>query len=131
LQERHLEFWNEDEWKEITSAWPNAVKRGFATRLRVVQNGGQPASNAKPLKGFAIPLWELWHRDGQRVIYTLEYVTLKNCVFVVDAFEKDSRKGPKMRTSDKTRIEGRARALKTEMDRLKAMMDSPARRGLH
>lgn len=123
MLERHLEFWNEDDWNKVTSRWPDAVKRGFATRLRVVQNGGQPSSNAKPLKGFALSLWELWHRDGQRIVYTIEYVGLKNCIYILDAFEKDSRSGRKMRTSDRTRIEGRVRVLKAEMETLHALLE--------
>ncbi len=129
MPERHLEFWNEDEWRKITARWLDPIKRGFATRLRVVQLGGQPASRAKPLAGFAIPLWELWHRDGQRVIYTVEYADLTNCVNVLDAFEKDAGKGKKMRISDAARIKARVAALKLRMDDLKTRLRS--KRGLH
>jgi phage-related protein len=120
VQERNLAFWDEDEWKQITGQWPTAIQRGFATKLRVVQLGGQPAANAKPLRGFNIPLWEIYHRDGQRVIYTTEYCSLTNLVHVIDAFEKDSRKGRKMRTSDKHRITGRVQRLQAEMKPLQA-----------
>jgi len=118
LRERELEFWNEDQWEEIVSGWPDAVRRGFASRLRVVQLGGYPPSRDKPLKGFAIPLREMWHRDGQRVVYTTEYAALTNRVHVLDAFEKDSRENSTMRTSDKKRIEARVRVLKAEIDAL-------------
>ena len=95
MKERILEFWNEDEWNAITADWPTAVQRRFAENLRIAQLGGTPESHAKPLKGFKVSLWELWHRDGQRVIYTTELVELRNCVYVVDAFNKDSREGRK------------------------------------
>lgn len=130
MQERDLEFWDEDDWKQITSTWPNAVNRGFATRLRVVQNGGQPTSHAKPLKGFAISLWELWHRDGQRVVYTVEYASLTNHIDVLDAFKKNSSEGKKMRTSDTVRITARVTALVRRMAELKAELEAK-RRGLH
>ena len=118
MRERELEFWNQDQWEGITSAWPTAVQRGFASRLRVVQLGGFPPSRDKPLKGFAISLREMWHRDGQRVVYTTEYAGLTNRVHVLDAFEKDSRENSTMRISDKKRIEARVKVLKAEMDAL-------------
>jgi hypothetical protein len=131
LQELALDFWDEDQWRAITSRWPGAVNRGFATRLRVIQNGGFPPSCDKPLKGFPIPLREMWHRAGQRVIYTVEYTRLMNRVHIIDAFEKDSREGRAMRTSDKARITARARALKVEMERLQALTASRSRPNLH
>lgn len=119
MQERQLEFWDESEWKEITSRWPRAVSMGFATRLRVVQQGGFPPSRDKPLRGFDVSLREMWHRDGQRIVYTVDYCALTNRVYVLDAFDKDSRAGRKMRTSDKERIKARVKMLKREMDQLK------------
>lgn len=130
MHERNLEFWDEDQWRAITSSWPEAVQRGFAARLRIVQHGGYPPSRDKPLKGFAIPLREMWHRAGQRIVYTLEYVTLTNLIHVLDAFEKDSKKGKKMRAGDKARIEARVRMLKGEMDKLKALL-ATGRQSLH
>jgi len=120
LAERRIEFWDEDSWNAITSRWPAAVRRGFATRLRVIQQGGQPHSHAKPLTGFAISLWELWHRDGQRVVYTVEYSLLTGTVYVLDAFAKDSRDGKTMRKSDKARIERRAADYKKKVDRMES-----------
>lgn len=130
MELRPLEFWDYDEWTSITKHWPKAVRKGFGRKLRVVQLGEQPQSNAKPLKGFAFSLWELWHRDGQRVIYTTVYVTLTGRIHVLDAFEKDSADGKKMRKTDKMRIEGRVTRLKTEMDRLEAEIEA-RRRKLH
>lgn len=131
MQVRELEFWDDDEWKAITAGWPEAVARGFATRLRVVQNGEFPSSCDKPLKGFDIALREMWHRDGQRIVYTTAYASTTNRIYIIDAFEKDSRDGRKMRTSDKTRIEGRIRTLKSQMDQLKAAEGRSTRRGFH
>jgi phage-related protein len=130
VKERALAFWNEDEWKAITASWPQAVQRGFAKNLRIAQLGGTPQSHAKPLSGFKISVWELWHRDGQRVIYTTDLAELTNCVHILDAFSKDSRKGKKMRTSDKSRIEGRVKAVRAEIDRLSAEIQA-RRRTLH
>ena len=131
MKERTLEFWDEDEWEAITANWPAAVQRGFAKNLRIAQLGGTPQSHAKPLSGFKISLWELWHRDGQRVIYTTDLAELRNCVYVVDAFNKDSVKGKKMRTSDKSRIDGRAKALRAEIDRLEAELLARRKKQLH
>ena len=130
MQERPLHFWDEEEWKATIAGWPEAVRRGFATRLRVVQQGGQPHSRAKPLSDFDIPVWEMWHRDGQRVIYSVHYVSVSGRVEVLDAFEKDSREGKKMRKSDRKRISARIAALKRDMDELEKRQRQ-LRRGLH
>lgn len=129
-QERLLHFWDEREWEKTIAGWPNAVRRGFATRLRVVQQGGQPSSHAKPLSGFDIPVWEMWHRDGQRVIYATHFASVSGKIEVLDAFEKDSRDGKKMRKSDRERIKGRIAALKREMEELEKRQRQ-MRRGFH
>jgi len=131
LEERPLHFWDDKEWSEITDTWPSAVKKGFARRLREVQLGDQPSSNAKPLSGFGIPLWELWHRRGQRVIYSTHYASLTGQIEVLDAFEKDSRHGRVMRTSDKDRIEARVAALKGEMEDLTKALQAQQPRKLN
>lgn len=130
MSERRLHFWNDHDWREIVAGWPEAVRRGFAKRLRAVQFGEQPHSQAKPLSGFDIPIWEMWHRDGQRVIYSVHYAAVTGRIDVLDAFEKDSRAGKKMRTSDKTRIKGRIASLKREMEELDKRQRAQ-RRGLH
>lgn len=130
MGERRLHFWDDDEWRAVTESWPLAVQRRFASQLRIVQHGAQPASHAKPLTGFAIPLWELWHRDGQRVVYTVHYASSTGRIDVLDAFEKDSRHGRKMRTNDRERIIGRVARLKREMDELEARLRA-FRRTLH
>jgi phage-related protein len=83
LTDRKLNFWDESEWRKTVVGWPPAVRRGFAKRLRVVQLGGQPQSHAKPLSGFDIPIWELWHRDGQRVVYTVHYAAISGRVDIL------------------------------------------------
>jgi phage-related protein len=115
-----VEFWNYDEWMALIKSWPKAVRRRFGEQLREVQLGSQPKSGAKPLSGFKISLWELKRRSGQRVVYTVKYVAETNCIYVLDAFEKDSGEGSEMRVADKKRIEGRVADLKKRMGKLKA-----------
>lgn len=120
MKDRELDFWDEDQWKAIIKDWPKSVKKTLGSRLRIVQKGKQPESGAKPLSDFKISVWELWVRSGQRVIYTTAYAEINDCIYVLDAFEKDSRDGSKMRTSDRTRIKGRVARLKERMDKLAA-----------
>ncbi len=70
------------------------------------------------LAGFDVPIRELWHRSGQRVVYCVHYAAVSGRIDVIDAFEKDSREGKTMRKSDKERIERRVAALKREMEEL-------------
>jgi hypothetical protein len=72
----------------------------------------------------------MWHRSGPRLIYTVDYAELTNRIYVLDAFEKDSRSGRKMRSDDKARIEKRIATLKREMDDLKARLRKRPQ-GLH
>ena len=125
-----LDPWDEDEWKAIIASWPKPIRKYMGPRLRTVQNGQQPATGAKPLRNFKISLWELKHRDGQRVIYTTAYTGVSGCIHIVDAFMKDSSEGEKMRKADKVRITKRVTALKKMMDQLEAEIKA-RRRGLH
>lgn len=76
---------------------------------------------------------ELWHRSGQRVICTTEYVNLSGRIHVLDAFMKDSVDKKKMRQTVRKRIERRAKELKIRMDALKRVSDETesVRRKLH
>lgn len=96
--------------------WPKAVKKAIGANLRVLQHGERPASHCKALRDFAVPLLELWHRSGQRVICTTAYSGESGRIHVLDAFVKDSGDGRKMRRTDKERIELRAKELKNRMD---------------
>lgn len=118
MKDRELDFWDEAEWKAIIKDWPVSVRKAFGSRLRTVQRGEQPDSGAKPLKDFKITVWELWARSGQRVIYTTAYAQIDDCIYVLDAFEKDSREGKKMRKSDRKRIEGRVKQLTERMEKI-------------
>jgi phage-related protein len=129
LDDRPLEFWDLDEWRETVTPWPEAVKKAIGGNLRILQHGEMPASHCKTLQGFSIPLLELWHRSGQRVVCTVAYTDLVGLVHVLDAFMKDSKEGKKMRKSDAERIEKRAKALKHRMDDLKQSMAGSAAPG--
>lgn len=98
--------------------WPDPVKRAFASDLEVVRNGGIPSRHAQRLKGFNIKLWELKHRSGARVVYTVEYVSIDGCIHIIDAFDKDARENRKMRTSDKRRLEARVAELQRRLSAL-------------
>lgn len=118
MDDRPLEFWDLDEWRTIVTPWPQAAKDSIGGNLRILQHGDKPASHCKTLQDFPIPLLELWHRGGQRVICTTEYASLIGRVHVLDAFMKDAKDGAKMRPADKDRITGRAKALRNEMNAL-------------
>jgi len=129
--DRPLEFWDKDEWMAIVTPWPVSVKKMIGANLRVLQHGERPSSHCKTLNDFPLPLLELWHRSGQRVICTTEYAELTGHIHVIDAFEKDSREGRKMRTTDKKRIMDRANALKRRMEDLNRSMKRTRASKLH
>jgi phage-related protein len=115
LSDRDLEFWDDDEWTAFIQGWDEGLRTYFGSRLRTAQQGRLAETGVKPLQDFGIALFEIKHRCGARVVYTTEYATLAGCIYVLDAFMKDSREGKKMRTSDKTRIEARVSRIKQQM----------------
>jgi hypothetical protein len=129
VEDRPLEFWDLEEWQQIVTSWPEPVKKAIGGNLRVLQHGEKPASHCKTLQDFAIPLLELWHRSGQRVICTTEYGSLTSRIHVLDAFIKDSGEGKKMRKSDQERIERRAKQLQARMEELKKAMEQTQKVG--
>ncbi len=110
-----MEFWDDNEWQTFLEDWPSELRTYFGSRLRTAQQGRMAESGVKPLQDFGIALFEIKHRSGARVVYTTEYATLAGCIYVLDAFMKDSRDGSKMRTVDKTRIKERVKQIKHQM----------------
>ena len=84
-------FWVGDSKEELSNFPPRAKKRfGFA--LRQVQNGLTPEIT-KPLKGFGSGVYELKANekgDTYRVVYLIK---TKAAVYVIDAFQKKSKRG--------------------------------------
>ncbi len=131
MKDRDLDVWDDDEWKDFIKNWPADLREYFGTRLRTIQQGGRPASGVKALKDFDIKLAEIKHRGGARIVYTTEYADLTGCIHVLDAFQKDSAEGPKMRTADKARIVSRVKSLKERMKPLEAAAKAAKKRHLH
>jgi phage-related protein len=84
-------FWVGDS-KEQLSSFPLAAKKRLGFGLRQVQNGLMPEI-AKPLSGLGSGVYELKANargDTFRVVYLLK---LKKAVYVIDAFQKKSKRG--------------------------------------
>jgi phage-related protein len=124
LSDKDLEFWDDDEWKAFIEGWSDYLRTYVGSRLRTAQQGRRAETGVKPLQDFGIALCEIKHRCGARVVYTTEYAELTGCIYVLDAFMKDSREGKKMRTSDKTRIKARVKQIKEQM---KPLLEQEAR----
>jgi phage-related protein len=84
-------FWVGDS-KEELSSFPMLAKKRLGFALRQIQNGLTPEL-AKPLKGFGSGVYELRANakgDTYRVVYLIK---LKRAMYVVDAFQKKSKRG--------------------------------------
>jgi phage-related protein len=84
-------FWVGDS-KEQLSSFPLAAKKRLGFGLRQVQNGLMPEI-AKPLSRLGSGVYELKANargDTFRVVYLLK---LKKAVYVIDAFQKKSKRG--------------------------------------
>jgi phage-related protein len=87
----HEIFWVGDS-KEQLSSFPLAAKKRLGFGLRQVQNGLMPEI-AKPLSGLGSGVYELKANargDTFRVVFLLK---LKRAVYVIDAFQKKSKRG--------------------------------------
>jgi len=115
MTDRELDFWDGDgrAFRETVKGWPDAVKKAIGGDLRRVQRGEEPL-HGKPLKGFAVKAYEVKHRGGARVVYSVAFVEISGRVFIVDAFMKDSRDGNEMRIDDKKRIEDRLKKYRSK-----------------
>ncbi len=78
--------------KEVLSAFPDAVKGVFGYSLRRLQKGLLPDCDARRMESVGKGVWELKTAD-ERIWYRVIYLTrIGDELFVLHAFEKDSRK---------------------------------------
>ena len=81
--------------KEALSAFPDAVKGIFGYSLRRLQKGLLPDCDARRMESIGKGVWELKTAD-ERAWYRVIYLTrIGDDLFVLHAFEKDSRKTDK------------------------------------
>jgi len=98
--------WMGSSRKDLKS-FPDDVKRAIGFALRQAQLGGK-ALSAKPLSGFGsagvLEIVENHFSDTYRLVYT---VTLGDCVYVLHAFQKKSKRGSSTPRVDVALIRGR------------------------
>jgi phage-related protein len=89
------------------SAMPQPVKDVFGFAIFQAELGGRHA-DAKPLKGFGgagvLEVVENRHGDTYRAVYTVKF---KGVVYVLDVFQKKSKKGRTTPKHDMERIRSR------------------------
>ena len=78
--------------KDVLSAFPQEVKSVFGYSLRRLQKGLLPDCDARRMESVGKGVWELKTAD-ERTWYRVIYLTrIGDALFVLHAFEKDSRK---------------------------------------
>jgi phage-related protein len=78
--------------KEVLSAFPQSVKGVLGYSLRRLQRGHLPDCDARRMESVGKGVWELKTAD-ERTWYRVIYLTrIGNALYVLHAFEKDSRK---------------------------------------
>jgi phage-related protein len=78
--------------KEALSSFPQEVKGVFGYSLRRLQKGLLPDCDARRMESVGKGVWELKTAD-ERTWYRVIYLTrIGDALFVLHAFEKDSRK---------------------------------------
>jgi len=77
--------------KEVTAAFPAAIKEDLGFQLYRLQKGQKPL-RSRPMKSIGSAVFELKEQDHHcwyRVIYTLQ---IKNKIYVLHSFKKQSAK---------------------------------------
>lgn len=78
--------------KEVLSAFPQEIKGALGYSLRRLQKGLLPDCDARRMESVGKGVWELKTSD-ERTWYRVIYLTrIGNALFILQAFEKDSRK---------------------------------------
>lgn len=86
--------WEGDSWETLKS-WPKAIRLDFGASLREMQQGRPPKLDARPMRSIGDGVFELKDSD-ERAWYRMIYLARKNdVIFVLDCFEKASRKTEK------------------------------------
>jgi phage-related protein len=86
--------WEGDSW-DILKSWPKSIRLDFGTSLREIQQGRPPKLDVRPMQSIGAGVFELKDSD-QSAWYRMIYLARKNdVIFVLDCFEKDSRKTAK------------------------------------
>lgn len=95
--------------------FPEAVKDGIGTALSVAQFGGKHPKS-KPWKGEGSGVLEVvqdFRGDTFRAVYTVRF---EQAVYVLHAFQKKSRRGPKTAQTDIELIGKRLRAAQEDYE---------------
>src|SRR5438270_5299359 len=83
--------WEGDSWN-ILKSWPKSIRLDFGTSLREMQQGRSPRLEVRPMPAIGDGVFELKDSD-ESTWYRMIYLARKNdVIFVLDCFEKDSRK---------------------------------------
>lgn len=86
--------WEGDSW-DILKSWPKSIRLDFGASLREMQQGRRPKLDVRPMKSIGDGVFELKDSD-ESTWYRMIYLARKNdVIFVLDCFEKDSRKTEK------------------------------------
>jgi len=86
--------WEGDSWN-ILKSWPKSIRLDFGASLREMQQGRSPKLDVRPMPAIGEGVFELKDSD-ERAWYRMIYLARKNdVIFVLDCFEKDSRKTEK------------------------------------
>ena len=86
--------WEGDSWN-ILKSWPKSIRLDFGTSLREMQQGRPPRLDIRPMQSIGDGVFELKDSD-ESAWYRMIYLARKNdVIFVLDCFEKDSRKTEK------------------------------------
>lgn len=105
-------YWLADS-RTVLSGFPKAVKIEIGVALRLIQNGEMPKIS-KPLKHIGSGIHEIRASHTGNTFRTVYIAKLKNAVYVLDSFQKKSKKGKAIPANIVNRIKrrlGEAKAL--------------------
>ena len=77
---------------EVLSGFPDEIKRALGFSLRQLQIGRQPTSQTRNMRSIGPGVYELKEADARTWYRAIYLSKIKNTIYVLHCFEKDSRK---------------------------------------
>jgi len=77
---------------EVLSGFPDEIKRALGFSLRQLQIGRQPTLQTRNIRSIGPGVYELKEADARTWYRAIYLSKIKNTIYVLHCFEKDSRK---------------------------------------
>jgi phage-related protein len=83
--------WEGDSY-DVLKSWPKAIRLDFGNSLREMQHGRPARLDVRPMQSIGASVYELKDSDESNWYRMIYLARVNDVIYVLDCFEKDSRK---------------------------------------